>query len=396
MKKQLLPLVITILSLNCYAQISFEKGYYINNADQRVDCQIKNIDWKNNPTTFEYKLSEDTAPKTATIKSVKEFGIYNISKYKRYRVKLDRSSKNVNRLSTKKDPVFKEEELFLKVLVEGKAKLYFFEEGNLRRFFYNTDTSEVRQLIFKTYLTPENRIGENNGFKQQLWNHLKCPTISMDNVKDVAYKKKSLVNFFVKYNECQNVEFTNFEKTQKGDLFNLTLRPGFNISSLVVQYYGFLDVTTVDFGNELGFRFGVETEFIMPFNKNKWAIILEPTYQYFKSEKELPGQRAEVNYRSIELPIGIRHYFFLNNNAKIFTNGSLVFDLANNSTMDFIPGGSLEIATRTNLAFGVGYKHNDRYSIELRYQTSREILSNYLFWASDYTTLSILFGYSMF
>ncbi|MEM9687105.1 MAG: hypothetical protein AAF934_09325 [Bacteroidota bacterium] len=168
MKKQLLSLVITILSLNCYAQISFEKGYYINNVGQRVECRIRNVDWKNNPKTFEYKLSEDTAPKTATIKSVKEFGIYNISKYRRHIVKLDRSSKNINQLSTKKDPAFGEEELFLKVLVEGKANLYFFEEGNLRRFFYNTDTSEIMPLIFKTYLTPENQIVENNSFKQQL------------------------------------------------------------------------------------------------------------------------------------------------------------------------------------------------------------------------------------
>ncbi|MEM9687104.1 MAG: hypothetical protein AAF934_09320 [Bacteroidota bacterium] len=205
----------------------------------------------------------------------------------------------------------------------------------------------------------------------------------MNNIKDVDYKKKSLVNFFVKYNECKNSEFTNFEKKQKRDVFNLTLRPGLNTSSLVVQY-DFLYATSVDFGNE--------AEFIMPFNKNKWAIILEPTYQYFTSEKELPEQRAKVNYRSIE----IRHYFFLNNNTKIFTNGSFVFDLANNSTIDFIPGGSLEIETGTNLAFGVGYKHNDRYSTELRYQTSREILSNYVFWSSDYNTLSILFGYSMF
>ena len=81
MKKQLLFLLITILSFNCYSQISFEKGYYIDNSNQKTNCLIKNIDWKNNPTQFEYKLSENSESKKKTIESIKEFGINNISKY---------------------------------------------------------------------------------------------------------------------------------------------------------------------------------------------------------------------------------------------------------------------------------------------------------------------------
>lgn len=54
MKKRILFLLITILSLNCYSQISFQKGYYIDNTNQKINCLIKNIDWKNNPTEFEY------------------------------------------------------------------------------------------------------------------------------------------------------------------------------------------------------------------------------------------------------------------------------------------------------------------------------------------------------
>ena len=32
------------------------------------------------------------------------------------------------------------------------------------------------------------------------------------------------------------------------------------------------------------FRFGLEAEFVMGFNNNKWAFLLEPTYQQFESE----------------------------------------------------------------------------------------------------------------
>lgn len=135
MKKQILLLLITILSSHSYSQISFQEGYFINNSDQKVDCIIKNVDWKNNPTEFEYKLAENSEVQKATIKMVKEFGIYNVSKHIRYSVMIDRSSNIITRMSKVRDGVFKEEELFLKVLIEGKANLYFFKDDIITRFF---------------------------------------------------------------------------------------------------------------------------------------------------------------------------------------------------------------------------------------------------------------------
>lgn len=115
MKKQLLFLLTIILSFNCYSQISFEKGYYINNSYQKTNCLIKNIDWKNNPTEFKYKLFENSESKKTSIKSVKEFCIDNISKYVRRIVNIDRSSEIMDDLNNDKNPTFKEEKLFLKV-----------------------------------------------------------------------------------------------------------------------------------------------------------------------------------------------------------------------------------------------------------------------------------------
>ena len=81
MKKQLLFCIVALIGINCYSQISFEKGYYINNSNQKVNCLIKNYDWKNNPIDFEYKILETDQEKKASLKSIKEFGIYNISIY---------------------------------------------------------------------------------------------------------------------------------------------------------------------------------------------------------------------------------------------------------------------------------------------------------------------------
>lgn len=395
MKKQLLFLLTAIFSLNCYSQISYEKGYYINNDNQKINCLIRNIDWKNNPIGFEYKLSENGETQNANIKSVKEFGVDNISKHIRSTVNIDRSSENIDELSNDKRPIFKQEELFLKVLVEGKANLYLFEDGNLRRYFYNKENAAIEQLVYKSYKYSNTQIGKNNKFKNHLWNNLKCSTFKKNKVEKLDYKKNDLIDFFVEYNECNNEEYINYEERQKRDLFNLSIRPGVNISTLSIQN-SVSSSRDTDFGHELTFRLGVEAEFILPFNKNKWAFIFEPTYQYFKSEANLATQSVEADYKSIELPVGIRHYFFLNENSKIFINGSFIFDLSNDSVIDFESGANLEIKTRNNLSFGLGYKHNDRYSVELRYQTSREILSEFVYWNTDYQTFSVIFGYSIF
>lgn len=179
MKKKLVFLLTTILTFSCYSQIYFENGYYIDNNDQKINCLIKNLDWRNNPTEFKYKLTEKSELNKRTIKSVKEFGIYSASKYVRSIVKIDRSSNKVDKLDNERRPIFQEEELFLKVLVEGKATLYSYDDKtlSLTRYFYNIGTSNIEQLVFKNYMTHQFEIATNNRFRNQLWDNLKCSNI---------------------------------------------------------------------------------------------------------------------------------------------------------------------------------------------------------------------------
>ncbi|MBN2636281.1 MAG: PorT family protein [Prolixibacteraceae bacterium] len=407
MRKQLLLIALfTIFCTESYSQIYFENGYFINESNKKVDCLIRNIDWKNNPTEFEYKFSQNDTVQKATIQTVKEFGINNVSKYIRTKINIDRSSDQIDHLSSERNPIFKEELLFLKVLIEGQASLYQYIDGSLTRFFYKLNDAEINQLVYKKY-SIANNILENNSFKQELFLKLECEEIVLNDIENLRYSNKDLEKLFIKYNECTGSDYINCNPEQKKDLFNLTFRPGLNYSSLEMQ-----NSTTgskkIDFGNKLGIRFGIEAEFILPYNKNKWAIIIEPTYQYFKSEqaKEISTVSDEnlitkVDYKSIELPIGLRHYFFLNDNSRLFTNISYVLDFSNNSSIKFLSNddsmvSELKIKSRRNLALGMGYKYKDRYSLEMRYSTNGNILGDYLYWNSDYRTISIIIGYSLF
>ncbi len=403
MKKLLIILLATLFSINSSSQIVFEKGYFINNSGGKTDCFIKNIDWKNNPTSFLYKLSENETPITATLEMVKEFGVYNISKHSRANVNIDRSSELADKLSTHKTPDFNEELLFLKILVEGKANLYYYEDGNLRKYFFNNESSEIEQLVFKSY-NVGGTIHQNNHFRQQLLNSLKCNTISKNDLEYINYKKRELTNLFVKYNECNNSEFTEFEKKQKRIEFNLNIRPGINYSS--ISFNNSANRQSTDFDSELSFRIGVEAEIILPFNKNKWALIVEPNYQSYKSEIKTETQTVAADYHSIQIPFGVRHYFFLNNDSKIFVNGSYALDFSGKSKIErgHITGHNnghvfstlYEIEKGTNMSLGIGYNHNSKYSLEFRYELTRDIIKNYVYVDSQYKRVSLIFGYTLF
>jgi hypothetical protein len=408
MRKLIVVIVlIAFTGIRANAQISFERGYFIDESNQKIECLIRNIGWKSNPTEFEYMLSENADIQKATIQNVKEFGIYDKAKYVRSRVKIDRSSDKIDYLGTERNPTFQEELLFLKLLIEGEASLFLYADGDLTRLFYQLNGSEISPLVYKRYIVDDNKLAYNNYFRQQLFLDLQCHGVSMNDVNNIRYNPREVKRIFVKYNECTHSSYINYEEKQKKDVINMSLRPGLHYSSLAI-HNSLTESHNTDFGNKMGLSFGIETEFILPYYNNKWAITIEPTLQYYKSEqiKEVSNVSggilvSEVNYRSVELPAGVRHYFYINDKSKIFVNLSFIWDFANNSTIEFTRhDGSvfdlLNIKSRHNLSFGSGYKHNDVYSIEMRYQTNRDILGNYYFWFSEYKTFSIIFGYSLF
>lgn len=406
LKKQIGIFTLFLLSLSSYAQIEFENGYYINNSNERILCQIKNLDWRKNPSEFEYRLLEKNKAQKATIKTVKEFGIDNITKFVRRIVEIDRSSDEVYKLSDDINPKFNQEELFLKILVQGENTLLEYADGNLRRYFYEKQNMQIKQLVFKRYESDENKINENNEFRQQLWNDLKCANIKISDLQKVKYTKKDLVNFFIKQSDCNKDKLIYFEQKQKRDLFNLSLRPRLNSTPFSME--NSVNDRNFEFENQTNFGFGIEAEFILPYNKNKWSIFIEPSYQSFKANKSFEVDYVnggeilvEVQYKSIEIPIGLRRYFFINKNSKIFLNASIIFDSGSNSFISFkrndgSPLNTLDIKTPANFAIGIGYKQSDRVSLEIRKQTNRSLLNDYQYWGSNYSTLSFILGYSFF
>jgi hypothetical protein len=396
MKKIFISALIIVFSFKSYSQIKYEPGYYIDNSGNVINCLIKNTDWKNNPKEFTYKLSIESEPQKGKIENISEFSVIDKFKFKRYSVDIDRSSNNLNDMGYNRAPEFKKEQLFLKTLFEGKASLYFYEGENLFKYFYSIDNSNAKQLIFKRYLDADNRVTKNYEFRKQLLDSLQCQSLSLTDVEKIEYDENDLIDFFTKYSLCQNSKTVIYHLREKPKKpLSLALRPGINVSNLSIEniatYTGI-----INFGTKASLRLGVQGEYILPFNKGKWAITLEPTFQYYKGESTSESKPIKADYKSIQFPIGITYFFFLNDKSKLFLNTSLIYDIPFDSKIDLESSRNpLKISSTFTPTFSLGYKYLKKYSLEARYEFGRRPL-NYIFWGSEYKTFAVIFGYDLF
>lgn len=402
MKTKLLTFILVLLTIYSYGQIRFEKGYVINNDNKRIECLIKNSDWKDNPSEIYFKTINSEIVEVGNVSSIKEFGIYGYSKYVMANVQIDRSSDNIEMLTTSKEPNWSQEQLFLKVILEGKASLYSYEEDNLKRFFYSSNNGVIMQLIYKQYLVDNIYITYNNKFRQQLWNDVKCSNTSANSIERINYSFKDLTKYFSLYSQCFGDSVVKYDKksTSRKEFLNFKITPGINIASFSATN-GYYRAKNFEVKNNLSLRIGFESEYILPINMNKWGLIFEPTFQYFNSKININDVTATVKYHSVEFPIGVRYYSFINNNLKMFFNGfyisnvNVIFNSKINFTKTFVDKtydlNALDISTSSSLAFGAGVEHK-RVSAEVRYYLSQNLLSKYQFWSSDYERLSVIIG----
>jgi len=402
MKSKLLILTILLSAFQAFSQNKFEPGYFIQDNGTKTDCLIKNEDWRGSPSTFEYKLGENSEVKIGSIVNIKEFGSAESFKYVKATLDVDQSTDVVNNLTDVRNPIMKEETLFLKILAEGKASLYYTEKENIKRYFYKLENGEIEQLIYKRYLITSMKIGTNERYKQQLATTLTCTDLKENSFENLEYKKLKLISLITNYNSCEGAETILYGKMEKGGSFNLSIRPGVTFSSLSIQLQGDEEV---NFENKTGFRIGLEAEYILPFNNGKWSVFVEPTYRNYSSEATIVDDSfptitninvITVEYNSIEFPMGGRHYMFLNKDAAFFVDAAAIMDLSTlDSKLESSRGGNynLEVTADLALALGVGFKFKNKYSVEARYHSPRQLL-NYNNMVSSYNSFSLIAGYN--
>lgn len=389
---KLITLVFLLVYAGIFSQNNFQLGYFKDNSGKITECLVKNIAWKNNPTEFNYKLSEDGEVLKASIASVKEFSVNDAYKFVRFDVNIDKSLSQTNRMSTSREPEWKQETLFLKVLVSGKATLYQYEDNNLIKYFVSTDAhTNAEQLLFKEYKI-HSAIHENNMYRQQLYNIMK-DKIQQDRFEKIDYNKNDLVKLFVDYNESAGDKMQNLAEKQNKGSVHLKITPGAAVASLSTKNSTY-SRADFDFDKKVVFRIGMELEYVLPFNNEKWSLFVDPYFQAYKNKATNETQDWEADYKSLNIPIGARHYMYLNQDSKLFINGAVIFALDLGSSSIRFNEYSYDISRTTTGMVGAGFSWK-KYSAEARYVFNHGLLpvNN---WTANYSSVGLVLGYSLF
>lgn len=382
-----LSFLLILICAQLGAQIRFERAYFINNEGEKVECWIKNSDWHENPNSFVYRLAEEGANKMASIEDIQEFGIYNFSKYIRAKVDIDRSSGDMSKMDYFGNAVFHQEELFLKVLLEGEATLYQYTDGDLNLFFFQTPTQNIQQLVYKKYIVDPNTIASNVAFRTQLAEQLTCGQNQPRRIQELNYYKSGLVKYFSAYHQCKNLSFTNYDAKVKRDLFNLRVTSGLSFSDFIfVGVDGFAQKATP--------RLGLDLEFVLPFNQSKWAFWVEPNLQSFFATESIRNDLTSINYRALELPVGLRHYFYLNEDLRFSLSAAYAFEFSFNSAMNRIDGQKYDLNGGNVFAGGAGMAYK-RFNAELRWYDKKDLLRNYPFLESSLSKVALVLGWKL-
>jgi hypothetical protein len=391
-KKAILIFFVTSLLVGkTHAQINYVKGYVIDINDRRIECEVVDKEWSNNPSQLKYRINTHDNVLVGDVNTLKEFGIDGVLKYVSVQVKIDTSETSLTFRGTNAAPEWKTTTVFLKVLVEGQASLYAYDQEPMRRFFYKTGDSPIEQLVFKEYRM-EDGIKANRFYLNQLNGFVKCGD-SPARLKNLRYEKNSLINYFQEFNTCSGSPTITYVR-KKRNWFNIKLTPGVNYTSLKLSNDRSLQNADYDFS--MNFRLGFELNFILPFNKNKWEIFVEPSFHNYNTKGTSNVGSTNVAFKTMEGLIGLRHYFFLKD-SKIFLQAGAFSELYASGRAEFgaTAISDVELGQKgASFSVGAGYSQK-RYSLELRY-SSKSVTANYAYWKSSYQNISLIAGFKLF
>lgn len=336
-----------------------------------------------------------------------EFGIGSTIKFLRQDVEIDVSATSLRDLEFTSSPRWEERTVYLNVLIEGKASLYMYQFALGKKFLYKTPDSEVEQLVYKRYTrTGSGNLLYNRAYRQTLLNAFAdCSQLQLDDFEELDYQRDDMVKLVSSYNACTGEASHNYDSSRQTVDFNLKLKGGLNFTSVSTAQDDF-DFLAADFGSDTGYRFGIEGEFIFPFNNGKWSGFMELAKNAkFESFDEVtnisisrPTQRVDLEIDYLEVILGIRHYMMLDDHFKLSLHAGYSYNMATTLKLAYeialIPIDSK--LTSGNVFIGTGV-HYDDFALEARLQLGKDTIvqKNARSHTADFSNFNLVLAYTI-
>lgn len=403
--KGILTAILLSICLLSPAQEKFKEGYIVNNRHEKIPCLIRNSGDEESTQYFEYRLMGSKTTQRIELSTVEEFGIEGEFKCIRALISIDMSP---DRIKSIKDtvPQWEKGHAFLHVLFEGElASLYSYNDHGTPLFFFSLEDSDIVPLVYKRYQveTSPNIIQQilyNNMFRDQLDFYLACN--GKKSTDRIGYSKKQLVRYFEEFHKCRNSSYTLYRsaQTRKGILL---LKPGIGVGSMALDIQNTIDAAPkIRFDKESSIGFGIGAEYIFPFNRYKWAFFAEANYLTYKTGNITVGNEKNppmysgyaIDYRSVELPVGINYYMNLDRNNRLFVKAAFVpYIIRSGSHIDFSDSYREEFSASSHTMFGIGYNYRS-LGMEFDYYTPTNVTQNIYRRSSNLVRIALKASYA--
>lgn len=398
-KSSILLFFSFIVCLTVHGQTQFEKGYFVSNDGNRVDCLIRNHKWSDSPKRVVYKLTTEDSEKVWEPGQIRAFGFGEDLLFRSVTAEFPETYIRPNQNDDEPIPEKTQKTVFVKRILRGKTSLYQYRGQNQLIFLFEKDEDGLEVLEYKKYITPiDHKIRENNIFRRQLLQKLSCGTDQ--DIQRVTYKRKSLIDYVLKYNSCADPlnEEVSKELVRKKIAFNVKMYAGIQQYDFAFDRRG----VELDFEDKIVPKFGLEVEGILPFDNNKWGFFLSTDYSSYSSAIDAPNTRTisyDLQMSRLGSQLGGRHYMFLDNRNSLFLDLAVTIDKDFNAQLqeffenEFFPDITIDVRDLNfGGSVGFGYSNNQKVGLKLNYYFDQTILKGYRT-GNELSRLALTFSY---
>lgn len=303
-------------------------------------------------------------------------------------------------VDNKKMPIWVSRTVFLNVVVAGEASLYSYLSDKGTKFFYEVSGKNValNQLVYKQYMVNQGNIGENNQFRQQLFNDVNCDGATVSKFANLQYIQSDLEKVFTRYNSCKGgKEGINELKvsSSRRSKFAFTILAGivdedYNITN--ERYPGAKD-------NKVVFTGGIESSFTLPsetlsfFFKLLYQDMSSTSMVTYGSTSRTSTEIYTINSSLVNAYVGPRYNLKLGKQHTVYANAAfcllLPFGTSSHKHITTNDLGTVSYSDSASLkeqylySLGLGYMFSGKYGIEVNYDAPKKLKG------ADFSTIKL-------
>lgn len=360
--KNFLILIMLLFTINGFSQNGYVNGFVVKNNGDTLKGRIYSPGWDVTPKQIRFRQG-NAAEEQFSASQIRSFSITGVDNYISSALAIDNSPVDDNSLLSVDSSILKTDTIFLRVVVNGTASLYYYRGPDQKQHFFIGKNDAVNELIWHRYKITQNDIQyvkEDKKFIGQLTYYMSdCPEMrnTFDNLK---YSESSLQPIFVSYANCKGSTNTFIAK-QNSISARLGVLAGASISSVTFKGPGFQGIEDVPFKSTVAPVFGVKLDFyLVPKNKN-YSLYDDLEFQPVSFTGHGTSSSSGVFFFDNTYKINVDYlflntmfrYYFSQGDLKPFINGGIANAFAVKTNEDSVIAVETAPSGKTTLRNGL-------------------------------------------